>query len=75
MHSLRRILSEAKSKSNKKVSTKISEDARRAQGLTVVYQGTHASIRPSTQEELDEWASTKQDVINGAESHENTKKN
>ena len=65
---------EAKEKSGKKVATKISVIALKAQGLTVDYIGTHASIRPATQKELDDWAATKQKVIDGGESHKNTKK-
>jgi hypothetical protein len=66
--------SEAKSKSGKKMATKISVNALKAQGLTVDYIGTHASIRPATQKELDDWAATKQKVIEGGDSHKNTKK-
>jgi outer membrane biosynthesis protein TonB len=65
---------EAKEKSGKKVATRISVNALKAQGLVVVYQGTHASIRPATQKELNEWAATKQKVIEGGESHKDTKK-
>lgn len=48
--------------------------ALRAQGLTVDFIGTHASIRPATQKELDDWAATKQDAIDGKGASTNTKK-
>ena len=50
------------------------ERIRAGAGLTVDYIGTHASIRPSTQKELDAWAATKEKVRNGGESHKDTKK-
>jgi RHS repeat-associated protein len=60
---------EAKEKSKKPIATKISVASLRRLGLTVEYQGTHASIRPATQGELEKWAATKEAAGAGRGTH------
>jgi RHS repeat-associated protein len=64
---------EAKQKSGKPTATKISVASLRNLGLQVYYKGTHVSIRPATQQELETWAATRQRAIDGKGSHIYTK--
>jgi len=59
---------------NSNKAQKISVNLLKYQGLTTVKVGTHVSIRPMTDAELEKWATTREEVRGGADTHFNTKK-
>jgi|GEM_PF-1494170 len=60
---------EAKIMSGEKKASKLSVKFLRMLGFQVDYQGTHATIRPATQQELENWAATKPGIKTGGAPH------